>query len=761
MESETAVLSRPVEARGWFTQPAAVLLGLLIGGALFGVLFPWFPGGAGMRESDASPWTLSAPRDLSYESVVLTEAARSEAADAIDDVHRRDDSIAEVQIAELARQLELIEEARADVLSASARESRIRSATGGELSDEAVTALGEMPDTDFRTLGDEARDILGRLLSGSIAAAGVEATREQAAELLPVSLGEDQRLALTELIAPLIVPTLVVDVARTEQRRQEARDAVPPVRVTRERGQVLVVQGERLSEADIELLDAAGLNPSGVRTTHVLAAGIVSLLSGAACGVYLFVARPRALAGVRRLTLFALLLLVPAAAIKFAFPLVLPDVDRHFLAYALPLAASPIAAVVLLDLGAAVLLTVLLSSIAVFVSIYLPFADAAGTGQLETSRAFLVVCAGSLAGLFVAARANHLGRYLTAGFAAALAAAAALGTVWLIDPDRRPEDLAWIAGAAAIMGVASALIGVGFFVLLSRPFGIITRVELMELAQLSHPLLRRLQDEAPGTFQHSVMVSNMAERAADRVGADSLLVRVGAYYHDVGKLVAPTFFVENSPADVDPHASLDPLQSTRVIQQHVIAGVEIARREGVPLAITQFIPQHHGTRLVEFFYRRAAAEDPEIDPDLFRYPGPKPQSRETAIVMLADSSEATVRASTDRSADRIREIVDTIMRDRLEEQQFDECDISLRDLRIVAESFVATLTAVYHPRVEYPQPTAREIEERGGPRADLPPAGGQLPGRLPYDDETSAEGQDDAGSRPIWASARWRRRRDR
>ena len=755
------MLNRPGEARGWFGRAAAVLLGLLIAGALFAVLFPWFPGGAGMREGDASLWTLSAPRDLSYESVVLTEIARGQAAEAIPDVQRRDDSIAEVQIAELARQIGGIEGARADILSASARESRIRAATGGELSDEAVTVLGEIPDTDFRTLGDEARDILGRTLSGSIAAAGVEAARDKAAELLPLSLDEAQRLALTELIAPLIIPTLVVDESRTAERRQEARDAVPPVPVTRERGRVLVVQEQRLTAADIELLDAAGLNPSGVRTTRVLAVAIVSLLSGAACGVYLFVARPPALAGVRRLTLFTLLLLAPAAAIKFTLPLVLPDVDRHFLAYALPLAASPIAAVVLLDLGAAVLLTVLLSSIAVFVSIYLPFADAAGGGQLETARAFFAVCAASMAGLFVAARANNLGRYLTAGFAAALAAGAALGTVWLIDPDRRVEDLVWITGAAAVSGIASSLIGVGFFVLLSRPFGIITRVELMEIAQLSHPLLRRLQDEAPGTFQHSVMVSNMAERAADRIGADSLLVRVGAYYHDVGKLVAPGFFVENSSAEVDPHSSLDPLQSTRVIQQHVVAGVEIARREGIPLAITQFIPQHHGTRLVEFFYRRAAAEDPDIDPDLFRYPGPKPQSRETAIVMLADSSEATVRASSERSGDRIRAIVDTTVRDRLAEQQFDECDISMRDLRVVADSFVATLTAVYHPRVEYPEPTARELEDRGARAPERLRAGEPLPDRLPQGERESAgESEGESASRPIWASPPWRRRGD-
>jgi putative nucleotidyltransferase with HDIG domain len=284
--------------------------------------------------------------------------------------------------------------------------------------------------------------------------------------------------------------------------------------------------------------------------------------------------------------------------------------------------------------------------------------------------------------------------------------------VWLIDADSRAVDLVWIAAVTAVGGVLAALITVGAFVLLSRPFGIITRVELMELAQLNHPILRRLQDEAPGTFQHSILVGNLAERAADRIGADPLLVRVGAYYHDIGKLVSPQFFAENLAGEESPHDGLDPLQSTRVIFQHVTSGEEMARREGLPEAITNFIPEHHGTRTAAFFYRRAAAADPDIDPELFRYPGPKPRSRETALVMLADASEATVRASNDRSAERIREIIEATIRERIDEGQFDDCDISMRDLAIVADSFSQALAAVYHPRVQYPEPTNRELRDR-------------------------------------------------
>ncbi|MEZ4504109.1 MAG: HDIG domain-containing protein, partial [Dehalococcoidia bacterium] len=375
-------------------------------------------------------------------------------------------------------------------------------------------------------------------------------------------------------------------------------------------------------------------------------------------------------------------------------------------------AASSIAAAVLLDAGVAVLLTLVLLLSTMFVAVSLPV-NGGQLGLLELARLVLVIAASSLSGLLFAVRADRLQRYLVAGLATAAAAEVALVSMWLLDADRRPVDLLWMSGASLAGGLLAATIAVGTFILLSRPFGIVTRVELMELSQLSHPLLRRLQDEAPGTFQHSVLVGNLAERAADRIGADPLLTRVGAYYHDIGKLVAPAFFVENAPPGESPHEGLDPLQSTRVIHQHVTAGVEIARKEGIPAAVVQFIPQHHGTRMASFFYRRAAEADPSVDPALFRYPGPKPQSREAALVMLADAAEASVRASSDHSAERIRAIIEGVIRERIEEGQFTECDISLRDLAAVGQSFTTALTAVYHPRIEYPAPTERERADRG------------------------------------------------
>jgi hypothetical protein len=717
-------LNQSDAATAWYSRLTAVALGLVIALALSALLFPWYPGGTKLREGEPSPFTLAAPRGISYESDVLTQEARAAAAAAVPAKLVFDLSIFRRQLGELDQQLIQIQEARIATLGDAERESRIRAATAGALTQRAIETFAAASDAEFGALADEARVVLEAILGGpEVTAEQVEEARRSVASRFAESLTADELVALTELLTPLVVANVVVDPEETTAARDVARSRVAAVRVTRERGQVLVEEGRELTAADLEMLREAELDTSSVDVRGVAAAVIVALIAGAASGAYLYVVQPPALIGVRRLTLFALLLLLPAIAMKFALPLLLPDIERHFLAYAIPVAAGPMAAAVLLDLGVAMLITLLLTTVASFVSISLPFADAAGGGQLETARIWLAISAGSLAGVFVASRALHVNRYLVAGLATGGAVIASLLSVWLLDADRQVADLAWIVAGGAVSGLASALIGVGFFLLLSRPFGIITRVELMELAQFGHPLLRRLQDEAPGTFQHSVLVSNMAERAADRIGADPLLVRVGAYYHDVGKLTAPEFFIENQ-SEEDPHATLDPLQSTRMIQQHVAAGVELARREGIPAAVAQFIPQHHGTRRVQFFYRRAAAEDPSIDPELFRYPGPRPQSREAAIIMLADSSEAAVRASGDRTVGAISAIVNGIVRERIEEDQFAECDISLRDLRIVADSFVQTLNAVYHPRVQYPEPTEHELEERESGGMGEPPTNG-------------------------------------
>ncbi|MEE9284799.1 MAG: HDIG domain-containing metalloprotein [Dehalococcoidia bacterium] len=307
-----------------------------------------------------------------------------------------------------------------------------------------------------------------------------------------------------------------------------------------------------------------------------------------------------------------------------------------------------------------------------------------------------------------------MNRYLVAGAGVALVTFAVLLSFWLLLPEREGVDLVWMLMASVLGGLGSAIITVGATVVLGLMFGVTTRIQLMELAQISHPLLRDLQEKAPGTFHHSVIVGNLAERAADLTGADSLLVRVGSYFHDIGKIGKPGHYIENQLQGDNPHDRLAPGASAEIVAEHVRHGIELSRRYRLPARVRAFIPEHHGTRLITYFYRKASAENPTVNPESFRYPGPRPQSKETAIVMLADSVEAIIRSSHDRSPEVIDTLVNGVIAERMTEGQLDACDLTLRDLRIIGDSFKVTLSGVYHPRIEYPTPTEAERQATGG-----------------------------------------------
>jgi putative nucleotidyltransferase with HDIG domain len=281
-------------------------------------------------------------------------------------------------------------------------------------------------------------------------------------------------------------------------------------------------------------------------------------------------------------------------------------------------------------------------------------------------------------------------------------------------------QLVAVAVANGILSASLTLIG---FFLAGTLLGITTSLQLQELARPTQPLLRQLLLRAPGTYHHSLMVSNLAEQAAERVGADALLTRVGAYYHDVGKTVRPHFFVENQMDGINVQNRLDPRTSAQIIISHVKDGLDLAKKNGLPRDVRAFIPEHQGTGLIKYFYHQALeqADDPSlVDEDDFRYPGPKPQSRETAILMLADSCEAAVRAANPGSVEEIDKIVRRIVTEKLTNGELDECDLTTRDLDQIRSAFVEMLHGVFHPRVKYPEEVKEELASSGRPPLPLP-----------------------------------------
>ncbi len=284
-------------------------------------------------------------------------------------------------------------------------------------------------------------------------------------------------------------------------------------------------------------------------------------------------------------------------------------------------------------------------------------------------------------------------------------------SLWAAAPDM--EWVAWQSIVAAAAGICVATFVLAVLPLIERTFKITTAMSLLELCDANVPLLRRLSQEAAGTFNHSLTVGIMAEAAGDAIGANGLLCRVGAYYHDVGKLSKPQYFIENQmPGGPNRHDKLSPAMSLLIIVGHVKDGIELAREYRLPWVVHQFIEQHHGTTLVEYFFHAAkkrAQRDEDgvvVSETEFRYPGPRPQTPEAAIVMICDGCESAVRAIDEPTGGRIESAVHNMIMKRLMDGQFAQCDLTLRDLSVIEETLVRTLAAIHHGRVAYPERAA-------------------------------------------------------
>ena len=319
---------------------------------------------------------------------------------------------------------------------------------------------------------------------------------------------------------------------------------------------------------------------------------------------------------------------------------------------------------------------------------------------------FLVLWVGVLAASFLLDDIRTRSKLIEVGGASALAmifVTAAVGFVQM-EPMRFIADNCLYAGAA---GLAAGFVVLGILPFIEKAFRITTSMTLLELADASQPLLRRLALEAPGTYNHSLQVATLAEAAAESIHANSLLCRVGSYYHDVGKINKPDYFVENQLGGENRHLNLSPSLSLRIILAHVKDGVEMAREYNLPTSLLPIIQQHHGTTLVEYFYRQAVTQnDPETGPCMsdteFRYPGPKPRSRESAIVMLCDCVESACRSMSEPTSSRLETLVHKLCMDRLHDGQLDECDLTMRDLETIDSTLSKTLLGIYHGRIAYP-----------------------------------------------------------
>lgn len=646
-----------------------------------------------LEENDVAPRDVLAPRSLKYESEVLTAAKREAAVNAVRDIYDPPDPSVESEQIRLARQiLDYIENIRYDDFATlEQKKADLAAISDLTLDEDIAKALLKIEDDEtWRAIDAQVMRLLEREMSGEVREDNIQAIKDNLPNLISASYSETEVQVITAIVSDLIRVNAFFNEELTNQARLEAANNVPvEVRVFVQ-GQMVIREGEIATAAHIEALEQFGLLQGTKRKVERFLGGLVAMgLVTTILGGYIRQFHPKVYVDAYLMLLLGILFLIFLAGVR------LIDSESPNRMYYYPASAF------------AFLVATLVGSQFAIVSIAALASLAGIMGGNSFEFALLIVLGGTL-GVLSLGRIDRLNTYFVAGSVVSTGSVA-IAVIFALSTDDTPSVATLffqIVGALANgpLSVAVALMGL---YLVSSVLNIPTSLKIIELLQPNHPLLTRLLREAPGTYQHSLQVANLAELAAQRVGANAALLRVAAMYHDVGKILNPHFFVENQADGVNPHDTLDnPTQSARIITGHVREGARLARRYHLPNRIRDFILEHHGTTQVVYFYRQALKRSEQtgepVNIEDFSYPGPRPQSRATAILMLADGCESSVRARRPQSREDIEETVNYIFETRLASGELDDSGLTLNDLRQLRESFLTSLQGIFHPRIAYP-----------------------------------------------------------
>ncbi|HEY2979659.1 MAG TPA: HDIG domain-containing protein [Anaerolineales bacterium] len=648
-----------------------------------------------------APRDLQAPRDIDYVSEVRTEEARQAAERAVPPVYAPPDpSIARQQIERLRTTLQFITLVRDDPNATSEQKtSDLRDLSDVHLSDERIDQILSLSPARWDAVQQEALSVLEQVMRTAIRGDGLEAVQRGVASRVSLSFSEDEAALIAELVTAFVAPNSLYSEDLTFAARQAARDLVEPVVQKYKAGETIVPGGEVITPADMEALSELNMIQPGQRLETTL--GAIAAVAVAMTFVVLYFSRRRRLSITndgRHLSVIALVFLV----FLFGARLVIPE--RTLLPYFYPLPAAALLLTALFGIEMGLAISILLAVLAAY---GLPNA-------LELMPYYLFT---SLIGLLLLGPARRFWAFLRAGMGIAVTGAA------IIVAYRLPfESTDWVGflqllSAVGFIGVASASVALLLQYFVAQWLGLTTALQLLDTSRPDSPLLQFFLRNAPGTYQHSLQVANLAEQAAERIGADTLLTRVGAQFHDVGKALNPSFFIENQlPDKLDKHEDLPPEKAAQIIIRHVKDGVGLARKYRLPPRLQDFMLEHHGTLVTRYQYNmalEAAGGDPsKVNIEKFRYPGPRPRSRETGILMLADGVEARSRAEHPANEEELRALIRNVLDTALKNGQLDDTMLTLRDLSEITESFFTTMQGTYHPRIEYPKSEAELLEEQ-------------------------------------------------
>lgn len=650
------------------------------------------PQGVDLQAGQESTVTIEAPREVVNR--LATERKKHETATLVRPVYDIDPAVtaeAQARIGDLFRKIRLV---RADSqLTDEQRVERLKTEITLEILDPVLISVIRDDEITLGSLENIARDIVGRTLSAKISDDPGAAQSRFAAEeeIRNLRLSGNHRSFVLEVVKPMIRPNVIYNEAETKRIRQAAVAQVEPLVVRK--GEQIIRRGQTVTEEQIEILKDLGLLKTTGRLRIFSGAALLGLILAGIIGVYLGRYRVDVLLSERKLVLVGtistvgLLLAQPFSSVSSLFS---------------PVPAMVMLTVILFDAKLGIMFTLVFS----LLTSVLGFPDVTPA---------LVSMIGGLVGVYSVSRVGQRWDLIRAGIVVGSVSALAVIAFYLI----RGGHQGWWKDPVVVFsgGLVSGIITIGGLPFFENFFGVLTTVKLLELSNPNQPLMRRLLVEAPGTYHHSLMVANLAEAAAEAVGGDPVLARVGAYYHDIGKLKRPYFFIENQFGGENPHDQISPHLSALIISSHVKDGIELAAENNLPPELSDFIREHHGTNLISYFFTRAAesGKSEHILEEDFRYEGPCPQRKETAIVMLGDACEAMVRSLRQPTAELVETSVRRIFSERLADGQLDQADLTLKDLDTIANVFIKVLLTIFHSRIEYPEKDLSNWERgRGG-----------------------------------------------
>ncbi len=666
---------------------------------LFSIItaFEFFPAKTNLVAGQVSPRTYKSEKSIVFEDKNKTNEQRRLAAERVEKVYTKDPQVGiavQKDISELMGKVRGVQSEAG--LDAPAKAAKIKEIIPFVLAEDELLLLAQGLPSDTSDLENKLNGLVAEAME---AGEGItpdrleEAKRSLYTKVAAMRLARPYEELARGVIDRYLRANAFVNYEKTRQKQEEAMASVPPAMVAIKEGEKIIGEGEIVTEEHLAKLQALGLARPKLPFTSFLGVLMLVALLMAVVLFYIYRQNREIYEHSGLLYMLGIIVFLVLAVGKAIIAINVnqwPEFNTQ-LGYTVPVAACGMLIAILLDARLAVLVVAVVSLLLGVMT----------GNQLRFGLAGLI---GGAAGAYSVTKLSQRSDLMRAGLYTSAANMLGIFVVGLASGTPAALTVSSSIALGLANGILSSILTNGTLPFFEHTFHLTSPVRLLELSHQNNPLLKRLLTEAPGTYHHSILVGNLAEAAADAVGGDSLLVRVGAYYHDVGKLKRPYFFIENQLSGENPHDKISPSLSTLILTSHVKDGVELAREHKLPQGIIDIIEQHHGSALVSFFYQKALenGRSETISEDEYRYEGPKPQTKEAAIVMLADSVEAAVRSMTNRTPGKVEGLVRKIIKEKLHDGQLEECDLTFKDLDKIASAFVKVLSGIFHSRIEYP-----------------------------------------------------------